>query len=239
MECPVCHNYSYKDICPECGFDLENEAIYNRYIYELSYSERDKRDQQIKILKQNYQLSHKEEKTILDEAEELNKKAQEYEDLYFYDEDEEDYEKAIHYYKLAIEKGSIDAIINLALMYREKVRNEPINKERQRTLKESADLLEKAVKLENTKAMKRLAEAYLFLFFGRFPSTKKAIQLYLKAIELGDGTAANELSRNYRNGCGLLRKNIDKANEYKKIYEDMKEDAGLCQEKCVRFFENV
>ena len=110
-------------------------------------------------------------------------------------------------------------------MYREKVRNEPINKERQRTLKESADLLEKAVKLENTKAMKRLAEAYLFLFFGRFPSTKKAIQLYLKAIELGDGTAANELSRNYRNGCGLLRKNIDKANEYKKIYEDMKEDA--------------
>ena len=60
--------------------------------------------------------------------------------------------------------------------------------------------------------MLKLAECYL-LYLGRFPSIKKALDLYQDAIDLGDMQASSDLAKKYRKGYGILRANYKKAEE--------------------------
>lgn len=213
MNCPVCNSMSYKDICPTCGYDLENELTINRLIDRIDYDELVKYNLQKRIMKENYQsLLRKEiveEKTVLEEAEELYQLAKDYESKI--KDNHENYYKAEHYYILAIEKGHIEAMVLLGMLYRNRKKNSKI--EALKDYKKSADLFEKAANLGNTTAMLRLAESYL-LYFGRIPSIKKALNLYQKAIDLGNMEASSDLSKKYRNGYGILRANDKKADEY-------------------------
>jgi TPR repeat protein len=59
-----------------------------------------------------------------------------------------------------------------------------------------------------------MAEKYERGFSGIAIDEKKALELYLKAVELGHHSAPNDMARNYQNGS--LRVQIDhkKAKEY-------------------------
>lgn len=203
MKCPVCENYSYKDICPTCGYDLENNNEYHKHLYYLSYSEICKHDEQIKIMKKNYEDLHNKPEEQKETVYELAKKAHK----------ERNYNKAIAYYELAIQEEIVDAYIDLAKLYRNEGIKTGSLMERVKYYKKSRKLLEEAVEYESTEAMMRLAESYLLYYFGSLPSRKKALNLYQRAIDLGDMEASVDLAKKYRKGYGILRPNYKKADE--------------------------
>lgn len=111
MKCPVCENEVQGSICEYCGYNLDNDLLYNKHINQLSKEEIDQYQDMIKRYKNNYQQkSNKHNEFIINEMLELASK-------YKKKRYTIDIEKSIYFYEKAEMLGSVKASEELGNLY--------------------------------------------------------------------------------------------------------------------------
>ena len=55
MICPICNNETHENVCPSCGYMLENDLLYNRLMTKLNVKEIDDYNRHISMYKMLYQ----------------------------------------------------------------------------------------------------------------------------------------------------------------------------------------
>ncbi len=137
-------------------------------------------------------------------------------------EEYKDPAKAIEYYEKAAGMDNSDAMVNLAIMYRDGIGVDE-------DLAKTAEWYEKAAALEDKYALNELAYMYQY-GEGVDKNMDKAIELFNKGVELGDPQAMYNLGSVYYNGDDveqdiakagqLLVQTIEAAEEDSDIYKE-------------------
>ena len=230
VKCPVC-GHEADIVCNECGYNVENEYLYNHTVIKLSQSEIDNHNKQINIHKAIYRKSV--ESTVLEsndlcdmgyyqfnQVNDVHKAFDYYSKAarlnnpvayswmgYFYDYGQgvsQDYSIARDYYNRAIEQNEPSAMKLLADMYREG-RGVVID------LKKSLNYYQRASRLNNNDA-----SVWIGYFYENGMGVDidyiKAREYYELAIEQGNARAAYLLGYMYYSGRGV-NKDINKAKD--------------------------
>ena len=135
-------------------------------------------------------------------------------------EDAEKYTEALEMYKKAGEMGNADGLFRAGKFYHEGRNGVEVKYDLARKY------YEKAIELNNDKAMNNLANMY-FEGIGVIKNIAKANELYKKAADLGNVHAMYNLGNNYYNGDGVQQDYIAAKNWYEKAANLNYDNAGM------------
>lgn len=211
MKCPVCNNESTNNICPVCGYALNMDLLYSRFLNKLSPKEIEEYKSQISIHRKIY-LKSKEDittnKTLstktdytqneLDIAQQYFNRGREY-----YKNNE--FLKAKENFEISAKHGKALAYFYLALIY-EFGKGVNINYEK------AFEYYRLSAELGSKIALKYMGDMY-FRGNGVKQSKEKGLEMYNKAIQSQDEWALYTLGTRYYFGIGCLKQDYHKARE--------------------------
>lgn len=229
MKCPVCNKETREEICPICGYNLENDLLNNNLLNKLTKKEVETYKKQIQTHKNLYQQlqilktnNSKLEKQLKQSHNKINndkqleilakkdpRSADELATIAYDFFQKKDYVKSEYYFKAASDKGSPRAAFYLGLM---KQYGELPYKGIKQDYSQALYYYQLAADRGWTLGLRSLGNMYLE-GLGVEPDLKKAISFYEEAIRRKDSWGRYELATHYRLGRKYLRQDYKKAAE--------------------------
>lgn len=224
MKCPVCNHESTKNVCPICGYNLENDLLNSRYLNKLNKQEIEDYKEQISIHRKLYlkSIEKPKEANITPPVNKIYTQqqksiAQQYFEKATDSYSKKDYESARKFFEISADNGKGLSYFYLGIIYKYGLGVES-------DLYKSFNYYSKAMKMGIDIAYKSVAEMY-FLGEGVPADVKKGLEIFDKAIHSTDHWALYELGKKYYYGSGVLKQDYKKAREC--FEKDIKRTNGV------------